>query len=35
MGMGMVAHVDGVWMVGERRWWRERRGVVVVVSDEH
>jgi hypothetical protein len=34
MGMGAVAHIDGVWVVGERRWWRERQGVVVVVSDE-
>jgi hypothetical protein len=34
MGMGMVARVDGVWVVGERRWWREQQGVVVVVSDE-
>jgi hypothetical protein len=35
MGMGVVACVDGVWVVGERRWWREWQGVVVVVSDEH
>jgi hypothetical protein len=34
VGMGMVAHVDRVWVVGERRWWQERQGVVVVVSDE-
>jgi hypothetical protein len=34
VGMGVVAHVDGVWVVGERRQWWERRGVVVVVSDE-
>jgi hypothetical protein len=34
VGMGVVARVDGVWVVGERRRWREWRGVVVVVSDE-
>jgi hypothetical protein len=34
VGMGVVARVDGVWVVGERRQWREWRGVVVVVSDE-
>jgi hypothetical protein len=34
VGMGVVARVDGVWVVGERRRWQERRGVVVVVSDE-
>jgi hypothetical protein len=35
MGMGMVACIDGVWVVGEVRWWWERQGVVVVVvSDE-
>jgi hypothetical protein len=34
VGMGVVACVDGVWVVGERRRWWERWGVVVVVSDE-
>jgi hypothetical protein len=34
VGMGVVARIDGVWVVGERRQWREQRGVVVVVSDE-
>jgi hypothetical protein len=35
VGMGVVARIDGVLVVGERRRWRERWGVVVVVSDEH
>jgi hypothetical protein len=34
VGMGVVARIDGVWVVGEGRRWREWRGVVVVVSDE-
>jgi hypothetical protein len=34
MGVGMVACVDRVGVVGEGRWWWERWWVVVVVSDE-
>jgi hypothetical protein len=33
-GMGIVARIDGVWVVGERRQWQEWQGVVVVVSDK-
>jgi hypothetical protein len=34
MGMGVVAHIDRVGVVGEGRQWQKRQGMVVVVSDE-